>query len=156
MLLPFFDVAAAAHLEPPSELSQVPIDLLARDFQPQLLFQPTLGIAGRPPLPLGQLRPEEFPLFRVEARLLATLGPVGVAEEFLQASVAEPADPWAEGSGRAAHNLGDAAVSLLAFQGQANGLEALALPRGAFPPLLLKDLLGLAVAVDRVADSEPA
>ena len=87
---------------------------------------------------------------------LATLGPVGVAEEFLQASVAEPADPWAEGSGRAAHNLGDAAVSLLAFQGQAKGLEALALPRGAFPPLLLKDLLGLAVDVDRLADSEPA
>lgn len=105
------------------------------------------------PLAPGQFGPETLPLLRVEAGRFSALGPIGVAEKFLDASVAEPADPLAEGAGGGAHDLGDPAVSLLAFHGQANGLESLALPGDAFYSLLFKDLRGLVVDVNRSAGS---
>ena len=76
-----------------------------------------------------------------------------MAEKFLNASVAEPTDPLAEGAAGGAHDLGDPAVSLLAFHGQPNGLQPLELPGSALYSLLFKDLRGLVVDVYRVAGS---
>ena len=149
----FFDVAAATHFEPRPELSQMPIDLLVGDLQTESLLEPALRVAGGAPLALGQFGAEALPLLGAEAGRFASAGTVGVAEEFGEASLAEPADPFAEGAGAAAHDLGDPAVSLLAFQGQANGLESLGLPRSALYSLLFKNLRGLVVDIDRSAGS---
>ena len=157
-----FDVTAAAHLrlrsghphlQPPAALSQVPADLLPHDHQAKFLPQPALRVACRAPPARLQFGPEALPLLGSKAGRLAALGSIGVTKEFLDASLPEPANPLAKCAAGGAHDLRDPAVSLLAFQGQANGLESLALPRDTFYCLLFKDLRGLVVHVYRSAGS---